>query len=145
MATVVKVFAGEYDLTHQAQLRAEFDALHAENNLILDMSAVTYLDSTFISELIRLHEKRAERGCDRLTIVRAAPIVKKVLALLYIFTFARVVATLDEALPKDGTPVVLHRACTGDNPAPRHRTHLSAVQSPTPAWISSVLTAAGIG
>ena len=127
MATVVKVFAGEYDLTHQAQLRAEFDALHAENNLILDMSAVT------------------ERGCDRLTIVRAAPIVKKVLALLYIFTFARVVATLDEALPKDGTPVVLHRACTGDNPAPRHRTHLSAVQSPTPAWISSVLTAAGIG
>lgn len=144
MATVVKVFAGEYDLTHQARLRAEFDALHAQNNLILDMSAVTYLDSTFISELIRLHEKRVELGCDRLTIVRAAPIVKKVFELLYIFTFARVVATLDEALPKDGTPVVLHRACRGDNPAPRHRIRVCKTQAPTPAWISSVLTAAGI-
>ena len=144
MATIVKVFAGEYDLTHQPRLRAEFDALHAENSLILDMSAVTYLDSTFISELIRLHEKRVEFGCDRLTIVRAAPIVKKVFALLYIFTFARVVATLEEALPTDGTPVALHRACSGDNPTPRHRNATSPTQSPTPAWISSVITAAGI-
>ncbi len=144
MATIVKVFAGEYDLTHKARLRAEFDALHAENRLVLDMSAVTYLDSTFISELIRLHEKRAERVCDRLTIVRAGPIVKKIFALLYIFTFARVVATLDEALPKDGTPVILDRACTGDNPAPRHRIRVRKTESPTPVWISSVLTAAGV-
>jgi anti-anti-sigma regulatory factor len=143
MATVVKVFAGEYDLTHQARLRAEFDALHAENSVVLDMSAVTYLDSTFISELIRLHEKRVELGCDRLTIVRAAPIVKKVFALLYIFTFARVVATLEEALPNDGTRVILHRACSGDN-APRYSLRGSRTQSPTPAWISSVLNAAGV-
>ncbi len=66
-------------------------------SLVLDMSAVTYLDSTFVGELIRLHYLRAERGCDRLTIVRPAPIVKKVLSLPYVFTFARVVATLDEA------------------------------------------------
>lgn len=64
MATVVKVFAGEYDLTHQAQLRAEFDALYAENSLVLDMSAVTYLDSTFIGELIRLHNLRTAHGCN---------------------------------------------------------------------------------
>jgi anti-anti-sigma regulatory factor len=75
MATIVMVFAGEYDLTHQSQVRAEFDALRDENHLILDMSAVTFLDSTFVSELIRLHRERADRGCDRLTIVRAAPIV----------------------------------------------------------------------
>jgi anti-anti-sigma factor len=144
MATIVMVFAGEYDLTHQAQLRAEFDALQAENHLILDMSAVTYLDSTFASELVRLHQKRAERGCDRLTIVRAAPIVKKVFELLYIFTFARVVATLDEALPNDSNPVIVQRACSGDNPAPRRDIHVLKAESPTPAWISSVLTAAGV-
>src|ERR1700685_977171 len=105
MATVVKVFAGEYDLTHQAQLRTEFDAIRDEQNLVLDMSAVTYLDSTFIGELIRLHNRRADRRCNRLTIVRPAPIVKKVLSLLYVFTFARVVATLDEALREDGERV----------------------------------------
>ena len=66
---------------------------------------------------MRLHEKRAEHGCEPLTIVRPSPIVKKVFALLYVFAFARVVGALDEALPKDGV---------------------------RPAWISSVLTAAGI-
>jgi hypothetical protein len=59
MATIVKIFTGEYDLKHQAALHAEFDALHVEDSLVLDMSAVTYLDSTFIGELIWLHELRA--------------------------------------------------------------------------------------
>jgi anti-anti-sigma regulatory factor len=144
MATIVMVFAGEYDLTHQSQVRAEFDALRDENHLILDMSAVTFLDSTFVSELIRLHRERADRGCDRLTIVRAAPIVKKVFALLYIFTFARVVASLDEALPNGSNPVIVQRACSGDNPAPRRAVRVLKTESPTPAWISSVLTAAGV-
>jgi hypothetical protein len=128
MATIVMVFAGEYDLTHQSQVRAEFDALRDENHLILDMSAVTF----------------ADRGCDRLTIVRAAPIVKKVFALLYIFTFARVVASLDEALPNGSNPVIVQRACSGDNPAPRRAVRVLKTESPTPAWISSVLTAAGV-
>jgi anti-anti-sigma regulatory factor len=123
MATVVKVFAGEYDLTHQARLRAEFDALRAENSLVLDMSAVTYLDSTFIGELVRLHTMRAEQGCNRLTIVRPASIAQRVLSLLYIFTFCRVVENLDEALAQNGTTVL---------------------RNPTPAWISSVLSAVDI-
>jgi anti-anti-sigma factor len=141
MATVVKVFAGEYDLRHQAQLQTEFDTMRDEQNLILDLSAVTYLDSTFIGELIHLHNLRAERRCNRLIIVRPAPIVKKVLSLLYVFTFARVVATLDEALQADGERVIVNRACTGDMQAPRPSTRTVRTDVPTPAWISSVLTA----
>lgn len=144
MATVVKVFAGEYDLMHRAQLRVEFDALHEQDHLILDLSAVTYLDSTFVKELIRLQKVRAQCGYERLTIVRAAPIVKKVFARLYIFTFARVVASLEEALPKDGTRVIVQRACSGDNPSPRWPIAVSRTKAPTPAWISSVLAAAGV-
>jgi anti-anti-sigma regulatory factor len=144
MATIVKIFTGEYDLKHQAALHAEFDALHVEDSLVLDMSAVTYLDSTFIDELIWLHELRAQQGCDRLTIVRPASIVKKVLALLYVFTFARVVATIDEALAPNGARVVIHRACRGDNPTTQWPVPVLKSDVPTPAWISSVLTAAGL-
>lgn len=142
MATVVKVFAGEYDLTHQAQLRAEFDALRAENSLVLDLSAVTYLDSTFIGELVRLHTMRTQRGCDRLTIVRPAPIAKRVLSLLYIFTFCRVVENLDEALAHNGASVVVHRAFGGYNPV--WRRPRPVLRNPTPAWISSVLSAVDV-
>ncbi len=144
MATVVKVFAGEYDLTHQAQLRAEFDALCTENSLVLDMSAVTYLDSTFISELIRLHNARTEQGCNRLTIVRPSPIVRRVLSLLYIFTFCRVVASLDEALAQHGTGVVVARACSGYNPVWPRPERVLRNSVPTPTWISSVLSAVDV-
>jgi anti-anti-sigma regulatory factor len=144
MATIVKIFTGEYDLKHQAELRAEFDAVRVEDSLVLDMSAVTYLDSTFIGELIRLHGLRAQRGCDRLTIVRPASIVKKVLALLYVFTFARVVATIDDALAPNGTRVVLDHACRGDNPTTQWPIPVLKTDVPTAAWISTVLTAAGI-
>lgn len=144
MATVVKVLAGEYDLSHQVRLQAEFDRVRTVQTLILDLSAVTYLDTTFVTELIRLHRMRAELGCDVLTIVRATPIVQKIFALLHISTFCRVVATLDEALPKDGARVVVLRACSGDNPPLRHPIRASKTNSPTPAWISRVLIAAGI-
>lgn len=144
MATVVKVFAGEYDLTHQPQLRAEFDALRAENSLVLDMSAVTYLDSIFIGELIRLHNLRTAQGCDRLTIVHPSPIVKRVLSLLYIFTFCRVVASRDEALAQAGTSVVVRRACSGYNPVWRRFRRVLRTDIAKRAWISSVLSAVDI-
>ncbi len=144
MATVVHVFAGEYDLTHKARLRADFERLQAQPHLIFDLSAVTYLDSIFISELMWIAEKRAERGWEPLMIVRPSPIVKKVFALLYVFAFARVVGTLEQALPNDGRRVVLQHACAGDNLAPPNRVGEFKMHAPTPAWISAVLTAAGI-
>lgn len=118
MATLVKVFAGEYDLFHREALHADFDALSAKPHaLILDMSAVTYLDTSFVSELVRLHEMRAGRGYDRFTIVRSSPIVKRVFDLLYVGTFCRMAGTLQEALPKDHNAVVIEQASRGSDPA----------------------------
>ena len=113
MAAVVHVFAGEYDLAHEVLLRAEFDTLSGVRNLILDMSAVTYLDSTCINQLLRLHNMRAAKGYPPLTIVRSAFIVKRLFSILYMGTFCRLVDTLDEALPRDGNPVAVGYACPG--------------------------------
>ena len=57
---VIVVFAGEYDLACQKELRREFDRLHEQPNVVLDFSNVTYLDSTCIAELpTTKHEKSA--------------------------------------------------------------------------------------
>jgi len=143
MATLVKVFIGEYDIVHRFSLKAEFDALRAESRTtILDMSAVTYLDSSFARELIRFHKMRAEQGFNRLTIVRVAPIVKRVFRLLYMGTFYRMVDTLEEALPKDGKSVVVQQACSG-GPSMCQERHPSTSRN-DPAWIARVLTVAGV-
>jgi len=142
MATIVNVFAGEYDLRHQERLRADLDALRADpRDLVLDMSAVTYLDSTFVTELIRLHNMRAIHGVGRLTIVRVAPNVKRIFALLRIGTFCRLTDTLDEALAPFGKPIVIQPCCKGDDSAPPH--YVDSPNAFPAAWISRVLTAAG--
>jgi len=117
MRTVVRVFSGEYDLTHHRELRAEFDALCDEPNLVLDMRGVTYLDSTFVTELIRLHKCRGERGIGEVSIVRNTFLVKRLFGILYFRTLFRLVDTLKEALPNDGSTVTVQYACRGDQGA----------------------------
>jgi anti-anti-sigma factor len=58
----IATFSGEYDLADKEELRTQLDALHDKPDVVLDLSAVTYLDSSFISELVRLHDARKEQG-----------------------------------------------------------------------------------
>jgi anti-anti-sigma factor len=67
--TIIVVFAGEYDVAYQKQLRREFSRLENEASVVLDFSGVTYVDSTCIAELLMLSRSRQERGFDRETIV----------------------------------------------------------------------------
>lgn len=57
--TAVMVFSGEYDLASKDQVRSAFDAVLDAPRLALDFSDVTYIDSTIIHELIRVHNARA--------------------------------------------------------------------------------------
>ncbi len=66
---MIVVFAGEYDLACQKELRREFDRLHEQPNVVLDFSNVTYLDSTCIAELLILNKARKERGFTVETVV----------------------------------------------------------------------------
>jgi len=143
MRTLVKVFSGEYDLTSKSKLRAEFAGICAEPKLILDMRAVSYVDSTFATELLWLHRCRVEKGLSEVSIVRSAFIVKRVFTILFFKTLFRLVDTLEEALPRDGSPIVTQAACRGDEslfPAPP----LLATKPVRllPAWDSVALTPA---
>ena len=66
MDVVVAVFTGEYDLSHKAILHVELSALWEQPNLVLDMSAVSFIDSTCIAELAVLQDRRREAGLGRL-------------------------------------------------------------------------------
>jgi anti-anti-sigma factor len=143
MRTVVRVFSGEYDLTHKWDLRAEFDAVCLEPNLILDMRGVTYMDSTCVTELLRLNKCRGENGLGQVAIARSAFIVKRIFGILYFRTLFRLVDTLKEALPNDGSTVVVQYACRGDHttlqaPPKPNRTEIpsAAWGSLTPLWLT---------
>jgi anti-anti-sigma factor len=137
MRTVVRVFSGEYDVTYKAKLRAEFDAVCTEPNLVLDMRGVSYIDSTFANELLRLHECRLEKGIGEVSIVRNTFIVKRLFGILYFKTLFRLVKTLEEVLPRDGSSVLIQCACRGEestvSEVPMYTTETS---EPQPSWDS---------
>jgi anti-anti-sigma regulatory factor len=127
MRTVVRVFSGEYDLTSKSKLRAEFETLYTEPNLILDMRDVSYIDSIFATELLRLHKRRIEKGIGVVSIALSAFIVRRLFAILLFQTLFRLAATLDELLPRDGSTVVIQPGCRGNAPLqPRPATHAAA-------------------
>ena len=49
------VLVGEYDLTDRSELAKLFGALSPDGPATIDVSAVTFFDSTFLSELAKLY------------------------------------------------------------------------------------------
>ena len=102
MSTIVEVFAGEYDLTHQLSLQEDFDSLCDEPDVVLDLTAVTYLDSTFVNALLRPNTHRIERKMRPFSIVLHSLALKRLFSLLYLGVLFRLVDTLEEALLTNG-------------------------------------------
>ena len=85
--------AGEVDLSHVTTLRnTAVEALDATpRRLVLDVSAVTFLDSAILGVLIRIHHAAEERGI-RFTLRRPSPLVQRLLRL----------TGLEELIPIEG-------------------------------------------
>lgn len=98
----VVVFTGAYDLAVKNQLRAELDALRCIPDLVLDLSQVTYLDSVFITEFLRLHNARKSGGFPTESVVVRHLAIKKIFETLGLQRIVDVVGTIDAAIPKDG-------------------------------------------
>ena len=128
MGTVV-VFAGEYDLSCKKQLRAEFRRLEAAPRVALDFSEVTFIDSTCITEVMRLSKLRYANGVERLTIiVKAGAPVQRLFSIVGVVFVCDLVESLDEALEKSGAPFEVRYAFSGvraseDAPLPFESAH----------------------
>jgi len=108
--SVIMVFEGEYDLAAKEQLRAVFDLLTACRRAVLDFSSVTYIDSTVLCEMARMHQARAAQGYDRATLVLQNAGILRLLAVACMKELFRIVATLDEAVGNDGRQLSVRHA-----------------------------------
>ena len=92
--TTKLVFAGEYDLAVKEQLRQELDRLIDHPVVALDFTDLTYIDSTCVTELLRLRERRCRIGLPPPTILMKADHrvrrIFTILDLLSAFNFVEV-------------------------------------------------------
>ena len=86
------VLQGEIDIHDGDRLRALFDACAEGKSVLVDLSRVTYLDSTALNELARLR-----RRCDDVVIVVASPQIERILEIVGFTTTFRIVRNRAEA------------------------------------------------
>lgn len=113
MTNTVIVFAGEYDLACKDQLRDEFLSVQSEPSLVLDLSEVSYVDSSFVTQLLRLHQYRHASTFATETIVLRHPMLRRLFAVLGLQSTFRLVDTLDEAIGTNGEVTSIRYAFSG--------------------------------
>jgi anti-anti-sigma regulatory factor len=59
---IVALMRNEYDLASSADLGKELEATYSHPNVILDLSPITYIDSTCLSRLVAMGNHRRENG-----------------------------------------------------------------------------------
>lgn len=113
VATVI-VFAGEYDIASKDRLRRELESLESESSLVIDFSEVTYVDSSCITELLRMNHARRAKGYETAAIVvKRGNAVRRIFEIADLPALFKVVETLDEAVKKNGETATVRYAFPG--------------------------------
>ena len=60
----VVVFSGELDIWNEGEIESQLAALDASGPIRIDLSAVRYLDSAFLSALVRLRRRLPETAVE---------------------------------------------------------------------------------
>jgi len=107
------VFSGEYDVTCKRQWSEVLDGLCSEQNVIIDFSDVSYLDATCVTEMLRMHARRHDKGFDRETVILGRPIVRRLFDLLKMQSVVRVVECLDDAMQLQRSAPIVSYAFSG--------------------------------
>lgn len=107
---VVMIFGGEYDLACKEHLRADLERLANVQDVVLDFTDVTYMDSTVVVELIRMNQIRRSKGYKRETIVLQNPNIKRLFTLLSLQDVFHFVPELNHVVGKNEQPIGLDYA-----------------------------------
>jgi anti-sigma B factor antagonist len=89
--------SGELDYHTGPRLRAHLDAAPCQSGLVLDLSGVTYCDSTGVSVLVHAY-RRTEAAGTTLALAGAAPEVFRLLSLTGLDRFFRSYDSVDKAI-----------------------------------------------
>lgn len=89
---------GDLDMAIRAELRAALAALASSRIVVLDVAAVSYADSTALSELIRFRKALLAAGGTEVRFVGPGSSFERILQLTDLTRVFPVFSTLDEAL-----------------------------------------------
>ncbi len=79
--SVVVSVTGDVDLVSAAHLREVLeDALHLSSHLIVDVSGMTFIDSSGLTALVHAHRRAADSG-GSMTVRRPSPMLKRLLGI----------------------------------------------------------------
>jgi anti-anti-sigma regulatory factor len=113
MRTAVMVFSGEYDVTCKRRWSEELAGLCAEPNVIMDFSDVTSLDATCVTEVLRMHARRQDKGFGPETVILGGLPVRRLFELHKMQDVVRVVDSLDDAMEQPAHAPVTRYAFLG--------------------------------
>lgn len=99
---VVLQLSGEYDLLRREELEAQLSQAQFADIAILDMREVSYIDSTALTELVRLKKRMAQHGAGIVRLVAPQPNVQKIFALTQLEQIFPIFKTLGEAMYETG-------------------------------------------
>jgi anti-anti-sigma factor len=86
-------FSGELDIWKESDVEAKLKALNGRGDAVIDLSGVRYLDSAFLSALVRL--RRRLPAC-KITVVAVTPSVRRIFELTEMHRLFDIVKTLPE-------------------------------------------------
>ncbi len=107
---IVMIFGGEYDLAGREHLRSDLERLTDVPDVVLDFTDVTYIDSTVVVELIRMHQMRDARGYKPTTFVVQKQSLKKLFALFNLQGIFRFVPKIDDVVENKEERIGLYYA-----------------------------------
>jgi len=110
---VVMIFGGEYDIACKEHLRADLQRLTDVQDVVLDFTDVTYIDSTILVELIRMNQIRSSKGYERETIVVQNQNLKRLFTVLNLQDVFHFVPGLEHVVQKNEQPIGLDYASCG--------------------------------
>lgn len=101
-------------MTCKRQWSAELERLCAEPNVIIDLSNVSYLDATCVTELLRMHARRTGKGFDREIVILGQTSVRRLFELLSMQSVVRIVERLIDVEVPERSSTTVYRAFCGE-------------------------------
>lgn len=90
-------FSGELDVARKVELRSALDGMTSLAGVVVDLSRVTYADSTALTELLRFRIDARKRGVP-VAMAVATPQLERILRYAGLYDAFEIFGSRDEAL-----------------------------------------------
>jgi anti-sigma B factor antagonist len=90
-------FSGELDVARKGELRSALDGITSPAGVVVDLSGVTYADSTALTELLRFRIDARKRGVP-VAMAVATPQLERILRYAGLYDAFEIFGSCDEAL-----------------------------------------------